>query len=245
MLEFYKSDADREQIRADYELAKKVVRLWTESWGQTHPFGNQELEWKESEFEWSYNIPETDFVHVGKSDGIVRHKKYDKLFLYELKTAADRGRDSYVHRLMVDKQISSNLIALRARDIDVEGVIYDIVWKPGLIRGKNRKTMPDETLEKFGDRIFGTMKDEPHKYFERHIVYRNSQDIAEYERDLRHQFEALYIAKKKKAFYRNSNACDDYGLCEFFSSCIEGKAEMEELLHKRELRLPELSKDVQ
>lgn len=247
LLEQHKDPSAQADIRSDYELAKRVVKLWHESWSNpAHPFSNANIEWQKSEFEWSFNIEGTEFVHVGKSDGVVLHKKYGKLFLYELKTAADRSRDTYVHRLQVDKQISSNIIALRKMGIDVEGVIYDVIWKPGLKRLKDRKTKPDETLAEFHARIFETMKENPSEHFERHIVYRTEKDIEEYEKDLRSQFEALYIARKKKAFYRNSGACENFGsLCEFFTCCIEGKEEFEQLLHKRSRRLPELSESVQ
>lgn len=247
LLDKHVANEARDEIGADMRLANRVVSLWSEFWESVeHPFSNKELNWQHSEFEWKYELKDSEFVHVGKSDGVVLYKKYDKFFLYELKTAADRSRETYVHRLQVDKQISSNILALRAKGIYVEGVVYDIIWKPGLKRKTERKTLPDELVSEFHDRIFDTMKEEPANYFQREIVYRTNGDLAEYERDLRAQFEAIYIARKKNAFYRNSGACENFGsLCEFFSACIEGKKEMEQLLHRRDRRLPELTKDIQ
>jgi len=243
----HKSAEDQVAIRADYELAKRVARLWYEAWSNpVHPFSNVNVDWIESEYEWKYTLPDSEFIHVGKSDGIMLHKKYNKLFLYELKTAADRSRDTYVHRLMVDKQISSNIIALRARGYNVEGVIYDIVWKPSLIRLKNRKTKPDESIQEFHDRIFEVMKKDPVSHFERHIVYRNDKDIVDYSIDLRSQYETIESSYKRGIFHRNSGNCDNFGtLCQFFTVCIEGKQEMEQMFNKRDRKLPELGLEVQ
>lgn len=248
----YKSQDDQQQIGVDFMTSQHVVNLWERYWSNdAHPFGNNHLDFQESEFEWSYDLPSvagepSDYRHVGKSDGVVLHKKYGKVFLYELKTAADRQRDTYIHHLQVDKQISSNIIALRARGIQVDGVIYDVIWKPAISRLKNRKTKPDETLQEFSSRLIETMRLEPKDYFERHIVFRNDKDIADYSIDLRQQFDAIERAKTSKAFYRNSGACDDFGrLCPYFSLCMEGKEEMEAMFNKRDLRFPELGKEIQ
>lgn len=245
-IERYSDLRDQAQIRADYDMSKRVTRLWYEFWGKEHPFGNTQLEWKKAELEWKYQLEGTSFFHVGKSDGVVLHKKYNRLFLYELKTAADRSRESYVHRLQVDKQISSNIIALRSMGIQVEGVIYDVIWKPQLKMLKDRKTKPDETVQEFQARTIIAMEDPANCSFERYVVYRTDQDLADYSIDLRQQFEAINRARGYNAWYRNSGACDNFGkLCPYFSVCVEGKAELEQLFHRRQHKLPELSKEVQ
>lgn len=233
------------QIGADVELSKRMMNAWHSYWSQAKlPFSNAAFEWLLAENEWGIKIE--DNIHVGKSDGVVRHKEWNKPFYYELKTAADRDRESYVHRLEIDKQVSSNLMALASQGIPVAGTVYDVVWKPSLRRLTGRKTMPDETEMEFAERVAKAIEENPAKYFERYIVYRSDKAIEAHKVDLSQQFDALQTAREKKAWYRNSGACDNFGtLCPYFSLCMEGHEELETMFNTRDRKLPELSKEIQ
>lgn len=231
-------ESNHPKVKADMRLANGFFDLWKARWASGHPFGNDKLEFKHSELEWQIKIDE--HTHVGKSDGVVLHKEYGKLFLYELKTATDRDRDSYIHRLEIDKQISSNLMALSDMGIECDGVIYDVIWKPGVRMKK------DETPDELDQRMLDVMAADPAEYFTRHLVYRSPKAITEHIQDLVGQFGHMALSKATGNYYRNTGACDNYGkLCPYFSICLEGHTELENVFRKRDRKLPELSKEVQ
>lgn len=231
-----------QKIIDDMKLARGIADIWRARWEKDHPFGNTKLEFLKSEMEWGINVispGETNWVHVGKSDGVVRHKEYDKVFLYELKTAADRDRDTYVHRLEIDKQVSSNILALKGMGYDCAGVIYDVIWKPGL------RLKKEETQEELNARMLSAMGQDDN-YFERFIVYRNDRALDEHMHDLNGQFNHLDRLRSSGNFYRNSGACDKYGrLCPYISLCMEGHEELEQVFKRRDRKLPELSTAIQ
>lgn len=232
------------QLDFDLRLATVLFERWFIHWGVPDPnVGNDSLEWIESEMEWKIPLGNGRF-QVGKSDGIVRHKRWGHLFLYEFKTAADRSQESYLHRLEVDRQISSNIIAAKAKGYDVHGVLYDIAWKPGIRRLTGRKTKPDETDDEFLNRYDKALQEG--QSFTRKFIYRDDKQIEEHQKDLFGQYSALELATQTNNFYRNTHACDDFGrLCPYFSLCMEGAEELESLYRKRDRKLPELSKETQ
>lgn len=235
------------QIAADERLAASVVAEWVKYWeGVQSSLGESMLEWKDVEKEWAFLVGSNsmaDYVHVGKRDGLVRHKDWDKTFLYELKTASDRGGESYRSRLQLDYQINSNLMALKKAEIPVAGVLYDIIWKPALRRKVDRKTAPDETEEEFSARILQEYRDNPSQYFERLTVSRTDAHLAEYEVELLHQFDAVTSERT----YRNPNACMNYNQpCQFFDLCMDPAAqEQRSYFIQRNRKHPELSEEIQ
>jgi hypothetical protein len=232
-----------DQIQHDYLLAGEVIERWFNYWvGADSSLAEPELLHLEIEQEWEFPVdPIGRYIHVGKRDGYVEHPGWGKRFLYELKTAAARGEDNYMHRLHLDHQINSNLLALHKEGKPAEGVIYDIIWKPQL----RRKTQPDETLEEFRDRILAEYDADPAGYFARLTVSRTPEQLIGYERELIEQYEVLAGLKVK---YRNGSACVNHNMvCPFFDLCMDPKATEEQLalFHKRDKKLPELSKEIQ
>lgn len=230
-----------EQIKADCDLAEEITKLWWAYWnGDQGALGERNMKWLGVESEWSFNLVgrETDF-HVGKRDGYVRQTIWDKCFLYELKTATDRGADNYLHRLELDHQINSNLIALEREGLPFDGVIYDVIWKPALRLLTGRKTKPDETLEEFNQRVIAAVKSSPSDYFSRICVNRTNEALAEYELELIAQYNASAPDQLK---YRNASACMNFNsLCQFFQLCMDPHAdEMRSVFRQRTKRLPEL-----
>ena len=230
-------EENHSRVLQQAELANGMYQGWRDRWDQDEAIGNRQMKFVHSELEWKIKIG--PHLHVGKSDGVVKYKDYEGLFLYELKTAADRDRETYRHRLEIDKQISSNIMGLMDQGLDIKGVIYDVMWKPPL-RGRK-----DETPDELNQRIVETMKADPDSY-ERFIVYRNDSDLQEHIHDLAAQYHTIDHAGRIGHWYRNTGACDNYGsLCPFFQICMENKSELEELYAKRDKKLPELSKELQ
>lgn len=231
----------KDQIDADNALAKAIVGIWADYWNlNPSQLGEEALEWRDVEWEWEFPVlSNPEYIHAGKSDGYVRHKEWDKFFLYELKTASDRGGDSYLHRLQLDHQINSNLIALDRAGKPFAGVLYDVIWKPALRRLTGRKTKPDETLEEFNQRIIDEVKANPSEYFTRVTVNRTAEHLRDYELELFDQFEASESHRRR---YRNPNACMNFNtLCQYFDVCMDPHAaEMRNVFNHRAKKHPEL-----
>lgn len=251
------------QIANELVLARAVAHEWILHWQRnTTDLGNSSLEIVIPEREWKFGVstvtpgsetqsaspqgPGLNF-HLGKSDAVVKHKTYPGHFLYELKTSGMPNREAYKHKLELDKQIGSNLIAMARDGMETGGVFYDIIWKPLIRKKTDRKTMPDETTEEFFARIIEEYKKTPEKYFERLMVFRSGRDLADYATDLIDQYAALRSVYERGRFYRNTNSCDKYGsLCTFFQPCMDRHTEeLEDMFRKREKKLPELSEEIQ
>lgn len=234
------------KIDQDAAFVSMFFSEWKNRWEGDGGFSNDKFEWIESEKEWAFNSDEKHHVLAGKGDGLVRHKEWGTIFYYEFKTASDRDRDSYIDRLQIDSQVSNNILALRNRGIDVQGVLYDVAWKPSLIRKTGRKTMPDETVEEFHARIIEKIRENRETQFQREIIYRNDATLDWHKQDLEATFDAIDFARERGRFFRNTKSCNLYGSrCAFFSACLEGKAELESLYTRRARKLPELSKEIQ
>lgn len=243
-LEKYPSEESMEQMNHDFILAVLMVAEWKKYWDafEGH-LGNGAFTWKGTEQEWVYPVG-SSFALAGKRDGEIQHASFGKLFLHEIKTAGDADRDTYRHKLQLDRQISTNITALNQEGKECNGVIYDIIWKPRLIRGVNRKTKPDETFEEFRERIIADVRERPDHYFERIMVQRSEMDKQIAQADLLGQMMLLDTAKAL-GYPRNQGACEYFGkLCPYFTFCmddIDAKAGF----NQREEKFPELSKEFQ
>lgn len=248
-VEKYPQEESREQIEHDYTLAMMMVVEWKKYWdAHDGHLGNRAFEFRSTEAEWGYEVASPCSSHrymlVGKRDGEIYHASFGKNFLHEIKTSGDTDRDTYRHKLQLDRQISTNITALNREGKECDGVIYDILWKPRLIRGVNRKTKPDETFEEFRERIIADVRERPDHYFERVMVQRSEMDKATAQKDLLGQFQMLDFAERVN-FPRNQGACENFGrLCPYFTFCmddIDAKAGFQ----TREEKFPELSKEFQ
>lgn len=237
-------EQQREQMKHDYMLAMEVANRQQAFWlAYDGQLGDGQLQFVEAEKEWK--LPFEGRALVGKRDGLVLHKGYQKHFLYELKTAGDADRETYKLKLQLDRQVSTNIYAVRGEGKACDGAIYDIVWKPRLIRKVDRKTMPDETLEDFRTRILADIDVRPAHYFERLIVYRSDKDLSEAIRDTYQQF-ALLEASEQTGKPRNQSNCEKFGkLCSFFALCMDGQEESRSVFKVRDRKLPELGLEVQ
>lgn len=233
-----------EQVTHDHLLASDMGREWAKYWdADTTHLGNAQLEWSSTEAEWKYRTENGTFI--GKRDGVAFHKGFGKHYLHEIKTSGEVNRDTYILRLQMDRQISTNIRALQLEGIGCTGVVYDIIWKPKLIRGVNRKTKPDETLEEFRARIIADVQARPEHYFTRVMVQRSVKDMDEAHEDLRGAFEMMKTGVGE-GYPRNTQACTSFGnLCPFFSTCMDSLPIEELGLSRRELKFPELSAEFQ
>jgi hypothetical protein len=229
-----------DKIEADHDLAKGVVELWHQYWSDnTDALGERMLGWVDVEKEWSFKVGDK-YRMAGKRDGLVLQAEWEKTFLYELKTASNSDKDSYLYRLHLDQQINANLLALTKAGIAWSGVLYDIIWKPALRLKTGRKTMPDETPAELNERILEEMRANPGQYFTRASINRTPESLTEYEQELEAQFKTLDTMDLK---YRNATACKTFGsMCQFFDLCMDpSQSETIESFTERARKHAELS----
>lgn len=231
------------QIADDFEFARALTPIWWKHWNDRSDYlSNEVLQFKETEKEWSFKVND-DAMLVGKRDGILFHETFQKNFLHEIKTSGDNDRDTYKHKLQMERQISNNVQAIRQEGRQCDGVLYDIIWKPRLIRGINRKTKPDETLEEFRARKIADVKERPEHYFERILVYRSERDMKQAMENVVNQFGML-AAGASFGYPRNEAACENWGrLCPYFTQCMDG--EQPQGFIERDVKFPEISSEFQ
>ncbi len=224
---------------SDFAMAEKVADIWDLHWkGHDGYFTQSQMEFSETEGEWRMDAgPERTLV--GKRDGLIHHKGFDKFFLHEIKTSGEPDRETYKHKLQLDRQISVNIEAIRRAGKRCDGVIYDIIWKPALRLKKN------ETEAELAARKLEAIKENPANYFERLMVYRTDAELSGAMNDLGLQFGMMEHAKQM-GYARNQGSCEKFGkLCQFFTLCLDNQPEARANFIVRDKRLPELSSEVQ
>ena len=231
-------------IQKDAALALAVTKEWQKYWKErSDDLSSNSYTISQAEKEWAFRVNASidSPIHAGKSDAILFHKTYSGSFLYELKTSGSTTKEAYKHKLELDKQINSNLIAMKMDGLSPRGVVYDIIWKPAI------RLKKDETEEEFTQRTIELYQKSPQEYFERLMVFRSEKDLDDYALDLHGQYSALRGVIERGRFYRNTNACERFGkLCQFFNACMGGAPQEEiEQFVVRDKKLPELTKEIQ
>lgn len=235
----YPSDELAPRLKADIKYATRVGHAWASYWNKVGgELGNANLDWIQVEREWGFQVNANRIV--GKSDGYLKHKSLGKSFLYELKTAADRDRESYLTMLQANAQINNNAISLIEEGKPCDGIIYDIIWKPAL------RQKVAETEDQFHDRVISTIEAEPGEYFSRIMIYRSGKALQDHAVDLLAQLDSIKLASESRYFYRNTGSCRQYfSTCPYFEMCVDNNGEMESFYEKRPRRHSELSEELQ
>ena len=164
------------------------------------------------------------FLLQGKADGLA--KIDGKNWLVEYKTAGMIDKN-YIDKLNLDSQIITYIYALqRFLNLKIEGVIYRILRKPTI---RQKKT---ETAIQYQDRLIQDYKDRPEFYFHEEILYRNQDDLVEFEKELWAFTQDMLYCQRNDGFYKNTGRCSDYGLCSYSSLCLKQPDAMELFEHR-------------
>lgn len=179
---------------------------------------------------------------VGQMDAVARVE--GKLVIVEHKTTSediDAGSTYWRRVSALDSQVSTYHDAAREMGFDVEGVLYDVVRKPGklplkatppearkltkqgfLYKGQ-RET--DETPEEYLSRCLESIEENPEKHYARGHIVRLAADSAMHALDVWKY--ATEIATAEPLQPRNPEACISYGrACEYLPIC-EGSTSIE------------------
>jgi hypothetical protein len=147
-------------------------------------------------------------------------------WLVEYKTASKLD-GTYFDRLYVDTQITTYMLAARRMGYDPSGVIYRVLRKPAL-----RKTQK-ESLEQFLNRLEADISARPEFYFDERKLYRTSDDLDAFERQIYHETRQADENYRKGLCYKHSTACSMYGRCEYLPLCM-GEAGAEAMFEIKE-----------
>lgn len=161
------------------------------------------------------------------------------LLVEEHKTTAEdiTPGEPYWARLTLDPQLSMYIKGAKALGHDVDGVLYDVLRKPGLrpleatpiesrrytkdtgALYKNQRA-EDETPEAYGERVAEAIKEDPNKYYQRAIIVRLQHEMEEADRDVWQTAGNIRDARRLNLWPRNPDSCKPWGrTCDYFSAC--------------------------
>ncbi len=175
-----------------------------------------------------------------------------KTFVVEHKTSSeDIGLGSrYWTKLTLDAQVSNYLVGARALGFEPDGVLYDVLRKPGLEPRlatpisdrkytKPTKSDPvprlyanqrdrDETPEEYRDRILADIADRPDYYYQRGVVVRLEEEERDAAFDTWQTAEQIRLNRNAGRWPRNVDACSQFGrMCEYWPVC-SGEASIDD-----------------
>lgn len=222
-------------VQYDAALAEIMFRNWVRNWtAHEGSMSNRGLKVLDAEGEWAMSIG-TD-IYAGKRDAHLIIEADGKHLLYELKTASQGSEAQYLHRLQLDNQLASNVVALRSEGKQVDGVLYDVIWKPLLRQRKG------ETEEQLLQRIAQDYEEHMVEYYTRSII-----DVPQWRQDVVVMDVAEQLRELKTGTrYRNPSACMQYNsLCPYFDACSDpDNPAMEQMFEKKIRKHEELSEQM-
>lgn len=173
---------------------------------------------------------------AGKFDALCQLGRHT--YIPEHKTSSEDITDGspYWVSLRLDSQVSTYMLAGRALGLDVRGVLYDVLGKPGLEpksatpieRRKYTKQGKlyaaqrdaDESLDEFEDRLRDEIGDKPEHYYRRAEIVRTDGELREAALDIWNAAERIHAARVAHYHPKSTDACRAFGrLCSFFGVC--------------------------
>lgn len=172
----------------------------------------------------------------GKVDAIVKWK--DKLWVMEHKTSSQdiEPGSTYWQRLRLDSQVSTYFMAAKEMGYDVEGILYDVLWKPnkrplmatpedkrkylkdGRLHTSQRED--DEQPVAYMARIMTDCAANPKRYYQRGIVLRGEVEQEEAAFDLWQTASMIHNSTKAGRWPRNPGNCFFFNSqCDYFDVC--------------------------
>lgn len=188
------------------------------------------------------------FTQAGKFDGIV--SGYGKRLLLEHKSASEDIADpsaTYWRRLAIDSQVSSYMLKSWQAGEKLDGALYDVIRKPAIRPKKLAKAdlaeisakgtycgfevapaeyeavlrgQGDETPYLYSLRVASEALAEPDRYYQRRMIPRLDDDVAEYAVELWAVADEIRLARVSGRHFRNSSACMEFSRpCEYLGIC--------------------------
>lgn len=166
------------------------------------------------------------------------------LYILERKTSSEdisQGSTFWL-RTRMDVQIGTYLRAARQMGMDIHGVCYDVLLKPGCkpymatppearkyTKPTKKEPTPrlyanqrdrDETVEEFEQRCLDTIAEDPNAFYQRGIVVRLEQEHHESAADIWATTQAMRDAKRLNMYPRHPDSCVQWSRpCELLPIC--------------------------
>lgn len=188
-----------------------------------------------------------------------------KTYVVEHKTSSeDIGLGSiYWRKLTLDPQISNYIRGVRSLGYEPDGVLYDVLRKPGFepyaaTPMESRKyTKPtkaeptprlyanqrdrDETPEEYRDRCLADISERPDYYYQRGVVVRLESEESEAAFDLWQTAEQIRASRNAERWPRNQDSCVQYHrMCDYWEVCSGETSIDDAALYQRGELHPEL-----
>lgn len=163
--------------------------------------------------ELSFKTKWKGYTLHGRIDGVLKIK--NKLWLLETKTKGRIEEGVLTDALAFDFQsLFYILCAELERKQKVQGVLYNVVRRPGL---KQKKT---EIVQGLVDRISEDIQERPEHYFKRYEIKFDRATRQSFEQDLGHKVsEFTAWLEGRIPTYKNEASCTGKWTCEFLSAC--------------------------
>jgi len=204
--------ANSQEEQDENDLAEVTVKALLEGYSKVfEPFESHMPE-------YSFDLPMMNEYHhksssyriCGKIDDIATIN--DENWIVEYKTAGKLD-GAYMERLYLDSQITMYMLAAKRLGWKPVGVIYRILRKPQLRKGKT------ESKEQFLNRLEKDIADRPDFYFTEQLLRRTDEDLEAFEKQLWDETHLANKLYKENKVYPHSANCNLYGQCEYMPIC--------------------------
>lgn len=232
-----------------YELARCEAMLigYDERWrGEQYEVISVEAEFRAPLVNPETGAASRTFQRAGKIDAIVRDATGRKLN-FEHKTSGEdvSPGSSFWARLRMGGQTAGYIRGAESLGHQVDGVVYDVARKPALkpLQANSRRDRA-ETPDEYRTRCLEAIAEDPDKYFQRGLVVRLEEQMAEADSELWQLGQTLREHHRLGLAPRNVDACQRYGnTCSYFSICAgESSADDDRQFRRLEWAHPELTK---
>lgn len=137
-------------------------------------------------------------------------------------TSEDVGAGSmFWKRLRLDTQSSNYFDALRDLGYEPDGLLFDLLRKPGLrpLEVNSKRSAP-ESPEAYRDRCVADIAADPDKYYQRGIVVRLEDEERDAAHDAWQTAEQIRYSRNAERWPRNPDSCIQYGRpCDYWEVC--------------------------
>jgi len=204
-----KSGTDMAIVEEDFAMAEPVWDHYTYYWER------EEYKRKWLGLESTFDVQFAGYRLRGQRDGVFEIHKKASLWLKETKTKGKISVDSILAALGFDFQ---NLFYITASEVEtgrkIKGVLYNIVRRPGLKRGK-------DSLTEYCNRIFDHIEADPEHYFKRFEITYSKEVVEDFQQnELPAKLHEFYMwLNGKLPTYKNQRACMGQWYCQFLKAC--------------------------
>jgi len=150
---------------------------------------------------------------VGRVDGLIMDSK-GRWWIREVKTTGLTPKQ-FRGRMNTSPQVTGYVYAMRRAGYPVEGVVFDMIKKPRLRKGVH------ENCTDFSQRIMEDYRLNPDKAYMQGYIYRNPDQIAMYEEDMKKLVQDIRLKYRTNGWNRNQDQCWNFNsLCPYERICF-------------------------